>query len=133
MHAYACTEAAPVYVQKTAANALFGNETCAYVDVPPRLYVLQQTIVQQNACVATTNATACEQVFFGVLTKGMYAAMQTYANLALDKLAKRGQADGSISVVKVRTHAGSIAERDSMLLLEQCGSLLAPPPPSPPP
>jgi hypothetical protein len=62
---------------------------------------MQQAIVLQNACFATADQASCEQVFFGVLKKGMYAALQTYTSLVLDVLSRRGVASGDAGVVRV--------------------------------
>ena len=42
-----------------------------------------------NACVGAVDKDRCAAVFFGVLTKGLQAAMQTYARVVRSLLATR--------------------------------------------
>ena len=55
---------------------------------------LQQTIVKENACLACADQAGCANVYFGVLTKGTFAAIQTYTNMFMDLLATLGTTAG---------------------------------------
>ncbi len=50
---------------------------------------MQKGIILTDACPATTDPVACSKVFYGVLKKGQFAALQSYSNLV------RAQRDGN--------------------------------------
>ena len=62
---------------------------------------MQQSIVKENACIACLNQAQCAEVYFGVLTKGTFAAIQTYTNMVADLLSNRGTTSGLTDVGSV--------------------------------
>ena len=63
--------------------------------------LFQQAIVKQNACLACADQSQCADVYFGVLTKGTLAALQTYSSMVMDLLSARGNAHGDSAVAGV--------------------------------
>jgi hypothetical protein len=62
---------------------------------------LQQDIVLANACPATSDPVACASVHSGLLTKGLFASVESFAHLYEELVQTRGVANGSFSVVQV--------------------------------
>ena len=65
------------------------------------LGVVQQNIILYDACAGSTDPVGCSNVFYGVMSKGLQATIQAYANVIPEILAHRGSANGDINVVKV--------------------------------
>jgi hypothetical protein len=48
---------------------------------PPCLLCWQKGIVLTDACPATTDPVVCSKVFYGVMNKGLFSAIQSFSNL----------------------------------------------------
>ena len=66
----------------------------------------QKRIVTDDACVATSNPLLCAGVYYGVMSKGLYPALQSYGNLVRDLLASRRSAAGGFEDVQASVFAG---------------------------
>ena len=62
---------------------------------------LQRDIMLVDACPATLHPAACRDVNSGVLTRGLFAAMNDFANLYIELAQSRGLARGNFTVVQV--------------------------------
>jgi hypothetical protein len=54
-----------------------------------------------NACPATSNPLECSALYSGLLTRGLFAATTTFANLYTELVQGRGLAAGNFTVVQV--------------------------------
>ena len=54
-----------------------------------------------NACPATSDPVGCASAHSGLLTKGLFVAIQGFGHLYEELVATRGRANGNFSVVEV--------------------------------
>ena len=56
----------------------------------------------KDACPATSDPVACASVYSGLLTKGLFAAVESFSHLYAELVQTRGIANGNFSVVQVQ-------------------------------
>jgi hypothetical protein len=66
------------------------------------LRIAQRDAVLSNACPFTADPVACGNVYYRILTKGLYATTQTFSGMVIELLENRGRANGSFAIAKVR-------------------------------
>ncbi len=71
------------------------------VSSPPCMCRSQQDIMLKDACPATSDPVACASAHSGLLTKGLFAAVESFAHLYTELVQTRGLANGNFSVVQV--------------------------------
>lgn len=64
--------------------------------------VTVKAIMLEDACMAVADRVACNDVFYGILKKGLFSALQSYSGLMLQLLDKRGAANGNEAAVQAR-------------------------------
>ena len=92
---------------------------------PPPPPLMQKEIVLAYECPATHDPDACTHVYSGLLTKGLFVAVESFTHLFVELVETRGLAHGNFTIVQVRVVCVGLPYKSRCV----CPASHPPPPP----